>query len=123
MNGFPGDNIKKTLNDYENETGKIEVRTLDSYNLSNIGFIKLDCEGMELDILNGAKECIINNNCPPLFIEIWIQECWRKDLEYYKTQYKDDIYNFLLNLGYHKGKQINKDDHIFLNEDDYNRTL
>jgi len=37
------------------ENGNIEIRTLDSYNLSNIGFIKMDCEGMELDILKGSK--------------------------------------------------------------------
>ena len=123
LNGTPEDNTKKTLNDYKNKDGEIEIRTLDSYNFSNIGFIKIDCEGMELDILKGAKECITNNNFPPLFIEIWKQEGWRKDVEYYDTQCKDDIYNFLLNHGYHKGIQINADDHLFLNEDDYNRTL
>ena len=78
---------------------------------------------MELDILKGSKECLINNNLPPLFIEIWRQDGWRKDIEYYKQDYKDDIFNFLLNLGYHKGISINHDDYIFLNEYDYNRTL
>jgi len=123
LNEIPHDKVKKTLNEYKNENGEIQLRTLDSYNLSNIGFIKIDCEGMELDILNGSKECIINNNFPPLFIEIWGTDGWRKDIEYYEKQYKDDIFNFLLNLGYHKAIHINGDDYIFLNEDDYNRTL
>ena len=122
LNGVPGNTNKKTLSDYKSENGEIEIRKLDSYNLSNIGFIKIDCEGMELDILNGSKECIINNNFPPLFIEIWKQDGWRNELEYYDKQCKNEIFNFLLNLGYHKGTQINYDDYIFLNEDDYNRT-
>lgn len=126
LNGIPGDTEIKTLDDYKHDSGEIEIRTLDSYNFSNIGFMKIDCEGMELDILEGAKECIINNKFPPLFIEIWNQdgsENWRKGVEYYKSQYKDDIYKMLLNLGYYKGVQINDDDHIFLTEDDYIRTL
>jgi FkbM family methyltransferase len=123
LNGFPNDLAKKELTNLITENGKIEIRTIDSYKFSNIGFIKLDCEGMELDILEGAKECLIDNNFPPLFIEIWIQDGWRKDVEYYKEDYKNDIFNFLLNIGYHKGVKINHDDYIFLNENDYNRTL
>lgn len=121
LNGLPHDESKKTLNELIKKDGDIEIRTLDSYNYSNIGFIKLDCEGMELDILNGAINTIKNNNFPPIFIEIWKQDGWRKDVEYYKDDYEKDIYDFLIKLGYYKGKQINHDDHIFLNEEDYKR--
>lgn len=123
LNGLPNNLEKKKITDLIVENGEIDIRTLDSYNFANIGFIKLDCEGMELDILNGSKETIINNNFPPLFIEIWGQDGWRNDVEYYKQDYKNDIFNFLLTLGYYKGVQINKDDFIFLTEYDYNRTL
>ena len=123
LNGFSGQLEKKELSDLLVENGNIQITTLDSYNFTNIGFIKLDCEGMELDILNGSKETIINNNFPPLFIEIWGQDGWRTEVEYYKQDYKNDIFNFLLDLGYYKGKQINHDDYIFLNEYDYNKTV
>lgn len=123
LNGLPNNLEKKKIKDFIVENGEIEIKTLDSYNFTNIGFIKLDCEGMELDILKGAITCITNNNFPPLFIEIWHQDGWRNDVEYYKQDYQNDIFSFLLTLGYHKGIQIKNDDYIFLNEDDYNRTL
>jgi FkbM family methyltransferase len=39
---------------------KIEVETikLDNFKLDNIGFMKIDVEGVELDVLNGASEII-----------------------------------------------------------------
>lgn len=47
--------------------------TLDNYcdkkNISNITFIKIDVEGMELDVLKGAAN-IIKKNKPDIFIEI-----------------------------------------------------
>ena len=47
--------------------------TLDNYckskNLNNITFIKIDVEGMELEVLDGGVE-IINENKPALFIEV-----------------------------------------------------
>lgn len=44
-------------------SGNIPMKTLDSYNLENIDFIKIDCEGYELNILEGAKETIMR--CKP----------------------------------------------------------
>jgi len=112
--------ITQFISKAENENGDIQIETLDSYNLVNIGFIKLDCEGMELDILNGAKNTIINNNFPPLFIEIWKQEGWRENIEYYKN-YKDLIRTFLIDLGYFYEERLNYYDHIFLNKEDFSR--
>ena len=128
--GYPGQSLvhlngttqftEHKLEDFENKNGDTEIRTLDSYNLTNIGFIKIDCEGMELNILEGSKETIINNNLPPLFVEIWQNDGWREENEYYKFHYKNKILAFLNKFGY-KEKQLNHHDWIFLNEEDYNK--
>lgn len=43
---------------------KVEVRTLDSFNLSRVDFLKIDVEGMEKMVLDGAKETI--QRCRPI---------------------------------------------------------
>lgn len=48
---------------------KIYTRTLDSFSLSNISFIKIDVEGHELKAIKGAVETI-KNNIPVLQVEI-----------------------------------------------------
>lgn len=50
---------------------KIEVtsRTLDSYQFSNVGFIKIDVEGHELSVLAGAKNTLAKNK-PTLMVEL-----------------------------------------------------
>ncbi len=51
------------------ETIRVPIRTLDSYDLSNVGFIKIDVEGHELDVLRGA-EATLRRNRPNLLIEV-----------------------------------------------------
>jgi hypothetical protein len=48
----------------------IKVVTLDSKGLTNISMIKIDVEGMELQVLEGAMETIQRER-PVLFMEIW----------------------------------------------------
>lgn len=48
---------------------KVNIKKLDDLNLKNIGFIKIDAEGSELDVLNGAK-MLIKKYKPTLLIEI-----------------------------------------------------
>ena len=44
-------------------SGDIEMRTLDSYGLEDVDFIKIDCEGYELFVLQGAVETL--RRCRP----------------------------------------------------------
>jgi FkbM family methyltransferase len=53
----------------------VEVRTLDSYGLKDIGLIKLDVECGEFDIIKGAVATIENNGWPKLFFECW-KDAW-----------------------------------------------
>jgi FkbM family methyltransferase len=46
-----------------NGDGDIEMRTLDSFHLSDVDLIKLDCEGYELFALRGAEETL--KRCKP----------------------------------------------------------
>ena len=54
---------------------------------ANIGMIKIDVEGMELDVLKGAKEILLKKR-PHLFIEA------KNNLEFQK------IYNYLIKFKY-----------------------
>lgn len=49
--------------------GDIDCRTLDSFGLNNVDFIKIDVDGFELPLLLGAKETLTRNN-PVVNIEM-----------------------------------------------------
>lgn len=67
----------------------VAVRTLDSFNLQNVGLIKIDTQAYELPVLHGAKETIARDK-PRLVIEVHYPH--RKQLR--------EITRFLKDLGY-----------------------
>lgn len=68
---------------------KVNVVTLDSLNLDKVDFIKIDTEGHELSVLEGALDTIKKFN-PSIFIEIHGKE-FKKE---------KNAYRFLIDLGY-----------------------
>jgi len=50
-------------------TETIEIRTLDSFELSNVGFIKMDVEENELFVLQGATKTLERSGFPPIVFE------------------------------------------------------
>ena len=74
----------------QREPGGVKIRTLDSYELKQIDFIKIDVDGYEDLLLQGAKETI-SNNTPVINIEM-------------KTSKRPDVVRIsskiLKNLGY-----------------------
>ena len=58
---------RKTKN---SSTHTIETRTLDSFDLPEMDFIKIDVEGWEQQVLEGAKNTILKYK-PMMYIEIW----------------------------------------------------
>jgi FkbM family methyltransferase len=47
---------------------KVQTRTLDSFSLVDVGFLKIDVEGHELAVLHGAQETITTSR-PVVFVE------------------------------------------------------
>lgn len=70
----------------ENDCDKIPVTSLDSLNLSRLDFIKIDVEGMEMDVLQGGVEKIAAYH-PIILVEILKSD-------------KKEITNFLEGKGY-----------------------
>ena len=62
-----GSSLHATSNILREE--EIEVRTLDSFNIENIGFIKMDVEDNELYVLKGSIETLEKSNYPPILFE------------------------------------------------------
>jgi FkbM family methyltransferase len=54
----------ETVRHYE-----VEIRTLDEFGFTNVGFIKVDVEGTERDVLDGARTIILRDR-PALVLEL-----------------------------------------------------
>jgi FkbM family methyltransferase len=57
--------------DWTDQLDRIEVRvaTLDSFDFKNVGFIKIDVEGAELEVIEGARQTI-GRDRPNLLVEL-----------------------------------------------------
>ena len=101
MNIVEGNTGHSHVNKESVGKGKIPLKTLDSFNFSDVDLIKIDVEGYEQDILLGALETIEKNR--PVLV-----------IEQQKHEYQNDMASlpsirFLENLGYHVVEQFNKD--------------
>ena len=83
-------------------SGEVEVRVLDSYEFSEVDFIKIDVEGFERQVVEGGRETLLKNR-PMVCIE-------QKDRE--SRNFGADpkgALTFLLNLGMHQKLEIHGD--------------
>ncbi len=96
--------LKNTFGTYvnRNKSGNFVCRTVDSFNLSNVSFIKMDCEGYEPFILAGA-EITIKKYRPVIFME---EKNYSK--RYYGTEGNLAV-ELLLSWGYKMAQQWPKD--------------
>lgn len=83
--------------DYECATvgGKeqMTVCRLDDYNYENVRLIKIDVEGLELNVLKGSLQTLANNGYPPIIFEAWTYKKWFQ-------QRRTELYEFIRSLGY-----------------------
>jgi FkbM family methyltransferase len=69
---------------------QVQVKTLDSYNMEEVDIIKIDCEGYEYPILQGAEQTI--RRCRPIVqLEIVESQCTKFGYT------PDDMWNFFIN--------------------------
>jgi len=82
-------------NDTILQTEEIEIRTLDSFNIENIGFIKIDVEENELQTLQFSQNTLKKSNYPIILFEMNKENIqlihFLKDLNY-------DITNIYTNM-------------------------
>jgi FkbM family methyltransferase len=89
---FNYDNINNT------NTIKVPMKTLDSYDIKNVNFIKIDVEGHELDVLKGSVQTIINNNYPKILFESWDED--KENIGYPSVELRKNLFEFLKSLEY-----------------------
>jgi FkbM family methyltransferase len=77
---------------FTGETDKVAVRKLDSFDLPPVGLLKIDVEGQELTVLQGAVETLCDNDFPPIIFECWQAEEHR--------ELRDATIRFVADLGY-----------------------
>ncbi len=67
----PGNRLDKSFNAGigKIETIDVAIETLDSFSIPDVGFIKIDVEGHELEVLRGAHQ-LLKRSHPSLMIEI-----------------------------------------------------
>lgn len=80
--------------DATREHVRIRMNTLDSFGIDNVGFIKIDVEGLELEVLQGAVETLKRSNYPKIMFECWSGDSFKEK--------REAIFAFLHELGYNK---------------------
>lgn len=88
--------------------------TLDSLNLSNVSFIKMDVESYELQVLRGAKDTLLRNK-PTIVFEI-LGGIDLDNLSPEKNSIYQDTVSFLVSLGY-RVERIYGNDFIAIPQD------
>ena len=82
----------------------IDVKKLDDLNIENVSFIKIDVEGYERKVLDGAINTIIKNT-PTILIEIWCTsynsiQNYNNINKLAEVKKQFDIFEYLFNIGY-----------------------
>jgi FkbM family methyltransferase len=90
---------------------KVEIKTLDSYELTNVSFIKIDVEEHENEVIKGA-ETLIKENKPVMIVEI-LGGYPIDNANEEQCKYITDTIKYIESLGY-KSQLISFSDYLFL---------
>ena len=67
--GMNATHLNEIVGDTSPRDGDIQCRTLDSFGLTDVDYIKIDVDGFEIALLNGARETLSKND-PVINIEM-----------------------------------------------------
>jgi FkbM family methyltransferase len=84
----------------------LPLRRLDDLNLQNIGFIKIDVEGNEINVLKGAEETLKKNDYPHFLFESWDYNI-RKENKFNNEEeliiikkLREELFSYIVSLNY-----------------------
>jgi FkbM family methyltransferase len=80
--------------DHATPMSYLETKTLDSYNFDDIGFIKIDVEGHEISVLEGARETLERNGRPTFMFESWSKQTQPE------MEMREDLFTYIQKIGY-----------------------
>lgn len=91
-----GNGVSGFASDVNVPTIDVPMVQLDSYNLTNVCFIKIDVEGHEEFVLRGAVNTIKANGYPPILFESWPERC----TQYPAKELRESLFTFIKSIGY-----------------------
>lgn len=103
-------NLRQDNESLYSQVDLIQYRSLDYFNYDNVRLIKIDVEGMERTVLEGAINTINRNNQPPLMFEVWSGDWFRSESK--------KVFELLSYLNYNHVVQVQFDDYIAFQDQD-----
>ena len=100
IQGVNATHLNDVLGDTEPREGDIECRSLDSFDLRDVDYIKIDVDGFEIPVLQGAQETLKRNN-PVINIEM---------KEHKRPKIVEESRKILRNLGYDHHSRVRSDE-------------
>lgn len=90
-------------------TQTVEIKTLDSFQLERADLIKIDVEGLELEVLKSAQDTLSRLR-PTLWLELHSNARLRK----LGTKYsREELVGWLAHLGYHQVRELDSSNYLF----------
>jgi FkbM family methyltransferase len=76
----------------------LPITTLDSFGIENVGLIKIDVEGFEKDVLEGAQETLRKSNYPTILFEAWKDSRDAEGLP--ASRLRRELFAYIHSIGY-----------------------